>query len=96
MCFVGGRFPLLPNVWKWRFEHPVYKDGNICLDVLQKNWSATFTVSGILTSIQSLLDEPNPDSPANSEAARLFEGDRVAYERRVLACVEASWVHSGS
>jgi len=43
--------------------HAVYKDGNICLDVLQKNWSAAFTVSGVLTSIQSLLDEPNPDSP---------------------------------
>ena len=73
--------------------HPnVYKDGNICLDTLQKNWTSAFTVGGVLTSIQSLLDEPNPDSPANSEAAHLFENDRVAYERRVLSCVEASWV----
>ena len=46
--------------------HPnVYADGGICLDILQNRWSPTYDVSAILTSIQSLLDEPNPNSPAN-------------------------------
>jgi ubiquitin-protein ligase len=49
-----------------RMFHPnIYADGAICLDVLQNRWSPTFNVAGILTSIQSLLDEPNPASPAN-------------------------------
>ena len=43
----------------------------ICLDILQNRWSPTYDVSAILTSIQSLLDEPNPNSPANSVAAQL-------------------------
>lgn len=49
-------------------------------------------MSGILTSIQSLLDEPNPDSPANAEAAKLFEENKIEYERRVMASVEQSWI----
>lgn len=50
--------------------HPnIYKDGNICLDILSTNWSPIYDVSSILTSIQSLLSDPNPNSPANAEAA---------------------------
>ena len=45
----------------------VYADGGICLDILQNQWSPIYDVSAILTSIQSLLSDPNPNSPANSE-----------------------------
>eukprot|EP00614_Pseudopedinella_elastica_P041270 CAMPEP_0181260910 /NCGR_PEP_ID=MMETSP1097-20121128/1204_1 /TAXON_ID=35684 /ORGANISM="Pseudopedinella elastica, Strain CCMP716" /LENGTH=67 /DNA_ID=CAMNT_0023359473 /DNA_START=72 /DNA_END=275 /DNA_ORIENTATION=- len=48
--------------------------------------------STILTSIQSLLSDPNPASPANSEASRLFSEDRREYNRRVRDIVEQSWV----
>ena len=34
-------------------------------------------------STQSLLSDPNPNSPANSEAARLYTEDRREYNRRV-------------
>jgi len=46
----------------------------------------------ILTSIQSLLSDPNPASPANSEASTLFESDHREYNRRVRQMVEASWL----
>merc|ERR1712223_1459128 len=73
--------------------HPnVYADGSICLDILQNRWSPTYDVSSILTSIQSLLDEPNPNSPANAEAAQLFQENRREYERRVQDIVEKSWM----
>ncbi len=60
-----------------RFEnsifHPnVYSDGKICLDILQNQWSPIYDISAILTSIQSLLCDPNPNSPANGDAAQLF------------------------
>ncbi|EDQ88931.1 uncharacterized protein MONBRDRAFT_37169 [Monosiga brevicollis MX1] len=120
------------------FNRAVYVNGEICLDILQKQWSSAYNVGTILTSIQSLLDEPNPDSPANNEAAkwvtplhatwnvllatlarvggepslcpvilmlahtpiapsffRLFVDDKMEYERRVLKCVEASWIDGG-
>ena len=56
-----------------------------------KRWSPTYDVSAILTSIQSLLSDPNPNSPANSMAAQLFKENRREYEKRVKACVEQSW-----
>merc|ERR1719343_778962 len=72
--------------------HPnVYADGSICLDILQKKWSPTYDASAILTSIQSLLDEPNPNSPANSQAAQLFQENRREYEKKVMQIVEQSW-----
>ena len=42
-------------------------------------------------ALQSLLCDPNPNSPANSEAARLYGENRREYNRRVKEVVEASW-----
>ena len=46
-------------------------------------WSPVYDVWAILTSVRSLLCDPNPASPANSEAARLFQDNKMEYERRV-------------
>lgn len=61
-----------------RARAQVYADGGICLDILQNNWSPIYDVSAVLTSIQSLLCDPNPNSPANSEAARMYTECRCA------------------
>lgn len=45
---------------------------------------------------QSLLDEPNPNSPANNVAAQLYKDDKREYEKRVKAIVEESWIFHGS
>lgn len=41
---------------------------------------------------QSLLHDPNPNSPANNEAAQLFRENRREYDRRVANIVAESWV----
>ena len=78
--------------WEIDYREFKYLPG-ICLDILQNRWSPTYDVSAILTSIQSLLDEPNPNSPANSVAAQLYQENRREYEKRVAAIVEQSWLN---
>eukprot|EP01097_Dermamoeba_algensis_P004822 TRINITY_DN309_c0_g1_i2.p1 TRINITY_DN309_c0_g1~~TRINITY_DN309_c0_g1_i2.p1 ORF type:complete len:159 (+),score=12.76 TRINITY_DN309_c0_g1_i2:73-549(+) len=64
--------------------HPnIYSDGSLCLDIIQDKWSPIYSVSTILTSIQSLLTDPNPASPANPEAAQLFMKDKKEYKKKV-------------
>ena len=77
---------------KPKMFHPnIYLDGQICLDILQNQWSPIYDISAILTSIQSLLTDPNPNSPANSEAANLFQSNKREYARRVAEVVQQSW-----
>ncbi|KAL1242401.1 Ubiquitin-conjugating enzyme E2 [Trichinella spiralis] len=75
--------------------HPnVYVDGSVCMDILQSRWSPTYDVLAILTCIQSLLNEPNPHSPANPTAASLFQNNFTEYANRVRTEVENLWLHS--
>ncbi|KAI9329174.1 ubiquitin conjugating enzyme E2-C, Ubc11 [Obelidium mucronatum] len=46
--------------------------GNICLDILKDKWSAVYNVQTVLLSLQSLLGEPNNDSPLNGQAADMW------------------------
>lgn len=72
--------------------HPnVYSSGDICLDILQDKWSPVYDISSILLSIQSMLTDPNPNSPANAKAASLFLNDRQAYEEEVLTLRKLSF-----
>jgi len=87
-------FPTKPPHVKFvtKMFHPnIYNNGEICLDILQNQWSPIYDISAILTSIQSLLTDPNPNSPANSEAAKLWSENRREYNRRVTQIVEESW-----
>ena len=64
--------------------HPnVYSDGTLCLDIIQEAWSPCHNVCTILTSIQSLLTDPNCASPANPDAAQAYQHKRKEYNQTV-------------
>jgi ubiquitin-conjugating enzyme E2 C len=54
--------------------------GNICLDILKDKWSAIYNVQTVLLSLQSLLGEPNNDSPLNGHAAQIWE-DKIEFRK---------------
>ncbi|KAF6025416.1 UBE2C [Bugula neritina] len=61
--------------------HPnVDKFGNICLDILKEKWSSAYDIKSLLMSIQSLLGEPNNESPLNTHAAELWS-QKEAYRK---------------
>jgi ubiquitin-conjugating enzyme E2 I len=81
----------LPGKFVPPLFHPnVYPSGTVCLSILneEEGWRPAITIKEILLGIQSLLDEPNPDSPAQADAFNLFKKDRAAYEKKVKNIVK--------
>ncbi|XP_065674786.1 probable ubiquitin-conjugating enzyme E2 C isoform X2 [Hydra vulgaris] len=65
--------------------HPnVDAQGNICLDVLKEMWSSCNSVLSVLVSIQSLLQDPNIESPLNPQAATLWKTP-IEYKRALIS-----------
>eukprot|EP01119_Soliformovum_irregulare_P015299 TRINITY_DN4294_c0_g1_i1.p1 TRINITY_DN4294_c0_g1~~TRINITY_DN4294_c0_g1_i1.p1 ORF type:complete len:160 (-),score=34.90 TRINITY_DN4294_c0_g1_i1:45-524(-) len=94
----GGVFPLTmeftqdypskPPKCKFpaNFFHPnVYPSGTVCLSILNEDedWKPSISVKQILLGIQDLLNDPNPNSPAQAEAYTLFVTNQGEYTKRV-------------
>lgn len=66
--------------------------GEICLDILKKeSWSPAWNLEHLVVAILMLLDQPEPDSPLNIDAANLYRQDKVAYESIVQFNI---WKHN--
>jgi ubiquitin-conjugating enzyme E2 G1 len=55
-----------------------------------ERWSPVQTPSSILLSVISMLSSPNPDSPANVDAAKQFRDDPKLFKRNARKCVNDS------
>ena len=82
----GDSYPMKPPSVKFisPIYHPnVYKDGKICVDILQNEWTPAQNIRTVLLSIRSLLMDPNPRSPANREAANMYVKNKELYNTKV-------------
>jgi ubiquitin-conjugating enzyme E2 G1 len=88
--------------------HPnIYPNGELCISILHppgedrygyeaasERWSPVQTPETILLSVISLFEDPNDESPANLEAAKLLreerEGKNKDFKRRCQKCVRES------
>lgn len=64
--------------------HPnVDGSGNICLDILKDKWTAAYSALTVLLSLQTLLGDPNNESPLNGQAASGW-ADQSEYRKTVV------------
>lgn len=77
--------------------HPnIYPSGVVCISILHppgddpnhyeqasERWSPIQSVEKILISVMSMLAEPNDESPANVEAAKMWREKRHDYDAKV-------------
>ena len=84
---IPSRFPMAPPNFCFltNIFHPnISENGYVSVDILDYEWSpALFRFEKIIYSIQSLLDEPNPDNFLNETAANLYKKDRTIYDETV-------------
>ena len=80
-------FPLRPP--QFIFFSPIFhpnisENGFVSVNILQEKWSPAILIfDKIIYSIQSLLDDPNPDNFLNEIAANFYKKDRKIYDETV-------------
>ena len=82
----SSEYPIKPPSVQFlnKMYHPnIYRDGKVCVSILQGEWSPGLCTRTILLSLRSLLMDPNPKSPANRDAAILYVKDFAAYCEKV-------------
>ncbi|XP_075814652.1 ubiquitin-conjugating enzyme E2 S-A-like [Microtus pennsylvanicus] len=85
---LGKDFPASPpkGYFLTKIFHPnVGANGEICVNVLKRDWTAELGIRHVLLTIKCLLIHPNPESALNEEASRLLLEN---YEERVLGGAE--------
>lgn len=77
-----GDPPKVSFVGAYPYHANVYRDGNICIDILKRKdsggeWSPILKISNVLLSLVSMLNDPNTSSPANADASRAYDADKT-------------------
>ena len=57
-------------------------NGKVCIESIN-HWKSEYNILTILFSVYMILYSPNPDSPLNSEAAKIYKEDKNLFKKKV-------------
>ena len=84
---INDNFPFSPPKFYFisNIFHPnISENGYVSVDILEDRWSPVLIdFEKIIISVQSLLDDPNPDIFLNEMAAKLYKEDKSKYDETV-------------
>jgi len=99
-------YPHSPPKMKFLSEifHPnIYESGEVCISILHppgadpfgyesaaERWRSVQTINSILLSVVVMLNDPNPYSPANPTAAKLFRDNKEEFKEKANHCIKKS------
>ncbi|XP_052056698.1 ubiquitin-conjugating enzyme E2 T isoform X2 [Apodemus sylvaticus] len=92
---IPERYPFEPP--QIRFLTPIYhpnidSSGRICLDILKLPpkgaWRPSLNIATVLTSIQLLMAEPNPDDPLMADISSEFKYNKIAFLKKARQWTE--------
>ncbi|XP_069038981.1 ubiquitin-conjugating enzyme E2 S [Lepisosteus oculatus] len=95
---LGKDFPAAPpkGYFLTKIFHPnVGHKGEICVNVLKRDWRAELGLRHVLLTIKCLLIHPNPESALNEEAGRLLLEDYSEYASRARLMTEIHAMGAG-
>ena len=99
-------YPMNPPTMRFTTPmwHPnIYKDGKVCISILhapghdptgydnpEEQWSPMQSTEKVILSVMSMLADPNDESPANVDAAKMWRTNREEYLELVRKTVRQS------
>ncbi|KAF3993701.1 hypothetical protein FT663_01114 [Candidozyma haemuli var. vulneris] len=92
---IGDNFPIDPPKIKCtqKIYHPnIDLEGNVCLNILREDWSPVLSLNSVISGLNFLFLEPNPNDPLNKAAANVLAKNTSTFARNVRSAMRGSTV----